>query len=76
MKSIILLSVAEVSKILGVRKDRVIELIRAGKLKAIKFGKNTSKYKIFSEWVEEYLAKKYKNADRKNWDKRFTGVNK
>lgn len=76
MKSIILLSVAEVSKILGVRKDKVTELIRDGKLKGIKFGKNSSKYKIFSSDVEEYLLREHKNTNRKTWDRRCKGVKK
>ena len=71
MKSIILLNVSETAKILGVRKDKVTELIRDGKLKGIKFGKNSSKYKIFSSDVEDYLLREYKNTNRKTWDKRY-----
>ena len=81
MKSIILLNVTEVAKILGLSKLRVIQLIRQQKLKGIKLGgsskvKNTSKYKIFSSDLEDYLLKEYQDSTRKFWDKRFRGVKK
>lgn len=58
------------------RKDKVTKLIRIGKLKGVKFGKNSSKYKIFSSDVEDYLLREYKNTNRKIWDRRFAGVKK
>lgn len=76
MKNVILLNVNETSKILGVKEDAVTKLIIDGKLKAVRYGKKTSKYRILSSDVEGYLLKEYKNTNRSSWDKRFAGVDK
>lgn len=76
MKSVMIFGVAETAKLLHIARWRVVKLINQGKLKGIKYKENTSKYRIFSTDIEKYLLKNYKDATRKDWDKRCQGVKK
>ena len=71
MRTAILLNLREVQKILGLGRSKVLVLIAEGKLKATKAGKNSSKFRVYSSDVEEYLLQEYKKTNRRFWDKRY-----